>query len=126
MGASGSVWTGWTKWTQTGDEIAGRDSELGRSAFLRRPLRERRTGPRGGKRLGVWLSFDDDGEEFAALFGGVVTQGFGPKPVAMTVFRFGDEADIAGDGGFFFDAAQVAAERGIGIDAEQAVFEAVP
>src|SRR5256885_1540854 len=60
----------------------------------------------------------------------MLAQRFGPEAVAMPIsmgptFFLGDEADIAADGGFFFDAAQITAQRRAWVDAEQPVFEAV-
>ncbi len=50
-------------------------------------------------------------------------EGEGPGAIAVAVFGFADEADDAGRGDFFFEAAEIGAEFVVANDAEFEVFE---
>ncbi len=65
----------------------------------------------------------DEGAEVDAVAGGLLAKGFRPETIAVAVAAFAEEADVAGLGDFFLDAAEVVSELVVGDDAEAAFFE---
>ena len=62
-------------------------------------------------------------KELFAGFGGVLAEGLGPETVAMGIVGVAIETDVAGAGDELFDATEIGVEFGIGINAEEAIFE---
>src|SRR5262249_5520197 len=53
----------------------------------------------------------------------LLPQGFGPETVAVAVAALAGETDVAAEGDFFFDAAQVRAQPFVGRNPHPALFE---
>src|SRR5688572_27175208 len=53
----------------------------------------------------------------------VLPQRLRPEPVAMRIFGLAHETDIAGNGDFLFDPAQVGAQIDVGVEAQRAILE---